>query len=329
MRNKTFLGLGLALGLGALALGSLWLFSGFDPAPSSRREVSQAGLKIKPVAAAPVLPILVQGEAGPRALAPAPSARQALFPSNLSYDARLRAIHALGTQISPAERTLLLDYLRESFPQDGLNPEQRNGLKNDILNVLRAQEPAVQELTRTLVDLYQDSNQTLIMRDYALQHLSEYRDKAATLNQAAEIDRALWRASRETTQTYAGTALLALARQAEQSEIRNQSALGGSEISQVGRAALELASDESAPLASRITALSVAGRMGEKDVLPLALTYARDSQQMALQRSALATLALLEGQGNKISPADKETLRLALRGSELLQQPNIRNLLLN
>jgi len=276
---------------------------------------------MKPVETAPVLPVLVQGETAPQALAAAPSARQALFPSELSYDARLRAINALGSNLSPAEQTLLLGYLRESSPQDGLNPQQRNALKNDILNVLRTQTPAVRQLTGALIGIYENKNEDPVMRDYALQHLSEYRTMQTDPAKVAQIDASFWKAAAERSQPYAGTALLALTRLAEVESNPQTS------FQRIGKMALALAADETAPLGSRITALSVAGRTGSRGAETIAFRALQKPDAAALHLAALAVLRQARLAGWTPLPDQKAALQRLAQNKRGRVQKSARTLL--
>jgi HEAT repeat protein len=124
----------------------------------------------------------------------------------------------------------------------------------------------------------------------------------------AEVRQALLDALRETQTSIAGTGLLALHRLAGAESAIDKPA--------VQRAALQLAQDEQCGELARITAVQVCGRMGVKEVAPLALQLAQTAASVPLRIAAVATLgdvggAAARGYLEELARGEDERLRVA------------------
>ncbi len=284
-------GLLVVLSFAVLILGVVGLVMLTKRAPSPEAEAgTQAESNVPPrvvkAVEIPTLPVLVRGEPSDRALAPAPTTRQALFAGDLAFDARIRKVQSLDATVGPVERRLLEDYLVDPHPDDGLSESERDALKNDILNVLRIQEPPVDGLATTLAKMVNDPVQSPVMRDYAIQHLSEMPAEGEDAARARE--NVFWQAAGERGQAFAGTALLGLARKIEAEapdapdfETRRD---------RLSQAARSLAADDSVPLATRATALNVAGRFHGDEALALAKHLAANETSPFLLTACLPIL---------------------------------------
>lgn len=318
--KKSLLLAGLSLvALGGLAYRLLPIAHPDEPA------VKPAPLVIRAITEPAPLPVVVTGKSTEPVIT-ALSAHQALYRKDLGYDARLRAINALGDHLGLAEQQVLLDYLKQTSPDDGLSLSDRHGLKNDLLNVLRSQTPRVENLISTLTELSRNSEETPVMRDYAIQHLSAYRDQITTQNptQLKLIDDALWYAAAQTQTASAGTALLALTRIVEASS-ENASTKPATTSEQAyrtraGALALAIAADKSAPVASRITALSVCSRLGEPKAAEVALAQLSDPRQVGLNLAIFAVLQNSQNSGWQPDAAARQRLQpYAERGNNLVR----------
>ena len=167
------------------------------------------------------------------------------------FESRLDAIGRLGCHLAASDIAVLYRYLLDPADEPWLQPGQSYALKNDILNALRAQSQPPPELTRLLVNLYGNTSQPVVMRDYALQHIAPWYARAGA-SERAELIATLEAASREHAQGYAGTALIALVRVRRE----NGTACGSSLTNQI----LELVHDNAANLCARIAAVQLCGR---------------------------------------------------------------------
>jgi hypothetical protein len=207
------------------------------------------------------------------------------------FRSRLNAIGQLGTTLSTDDRQALYDYLRDKSEEKWLRPGQAFALKNDILNILREQEPPPPELTGVLLALRRDESQPLVMRDYALQHLAPWFPKADQ-GQQEQIIAELRAAAQETAQSYAGTALLSLQRIQEE--------IPSIQLAPFSTEIISLIDDGSANLLARITAVQLSG---EKLIIEAREAVRRiavdETQATTLRIAAVAALGRLGGDNVK------------------------------
>ena len=163
-----------------------------------------------------------------------------------------------------------------------------------------------------LITIAHDSKQDVVVRDYAVQHLSSIDPSQADRR---IIVNALWGAISEDQSSIAGTALLGLIRLSKEwpAEV---------EVDKIRRAAYRLASDEHCGELSRITALQVCGQMREKNALSLAVRLAEETKSIALQTAAIAAMGMLgDGATQELLQqyATNENPRLAVAGQAALR----------
>jgi hypothetical protein len=209
------------------------------------------------------------------------------------FDARTAAMHALSAPLADADLETIYNFLRQRSPADGQQAEQV--LKNELLNVLCQMEPPPAGLRGLLSQIYQDSSQDIVLRDYAVQHLAAfYRQMGLATgldprfqdNELKQTQDVLWNALNEAGTSMAGTALLGLSQ---------LSAEGwpGLDQNKIGAAALKLAGESSVDELSRITAFQVCAQLGITDALSSVLGAARQGETLPLQISAIAALGAL------------------------------------
>ena len=208
------------------------------------------------------------------------------------------AAHHLSRSLSAQDIDNLYHFLRD----------KKNtcfALKNELMTALRDQKKAPPGLTALFLELYRDPEQNPVIRDYALQHLCLWYEQVAD-GEKSQIEQALWDALNEKQTSIAGTALVALAHLSE----KNPQLDSG----KVKDAALQLANDPACGELARITALQVCGNLGAKEILPVALDLAKNSQDTPLRISAIAALG--EVGGREVQPLLK---KLSKNSNTLLQ----------
>jgi len=215
---------------------------------------------------------------------------------------RIEAVHKLGNELTSFEIAALAVFVNLPEMEGATDAWGLHALKNDILNVLRAQTPPPPDLTRLLIGLYHNRAQNAVMRDYAIQHLSLWheRDDVVSAEERKSIRTVLNEAMRENN-SIAGTALLGLHRLAVD--------LTPSDANGIDRMALQLAQSAETETATRLTAIQVCAERGLKEVLPTAEALAQETDCIPLQLSAMAAFRRLGG----LPPADtvrREELRL-------------------
>ena len=201
--------------------------------------------------------------------------------NGVSVRDRVKQIESFRYQnsLSATERDGLIEVLNNGPAEGAITDDFWHWMVDEIISTLRADGSDNVQLTSALATLATDSGQQMIVRDYALQHLGHLQSEGGDL---ALIKDTLFEAVSLKEGTYAGTALLAL-----QQDENLALALGVD--------AQSVAQDSSYDVRSRLTAMQVAGKQGNADVLPLAVTIANDaSQPVALRMSAIATIGDLQ-----------------------------------
>ena len=208
------------------------------------------------------------------------------------YEVRNDALRSIARRrdLEKADIAALMAYLRSR--DDAMRVERVAALKNDVMNLLRDQEPPVEGLAETLMGMLEGNSTARnsptrphppAVLDYCVQHLG------AMVNGLDDATRrrvrgVLVKAARQTKLPYAGTALYSLA------EDRRATPAQESELK---RLTLALCRPE-ANHAARIAAIQLAGERGFADALPiLRETLSAPSRDAVLDMVSIGTLGLL------------------------------------
>jgi hypothetical protein len=227
----------------------------------------------------------------------------------------MEALRSAGKSLSEADQWELLRFLGQSGAVEGLGVESVRWLKNDVMNLLCAQEKPVPELAEALVRICRDNSQDAVIRDYAIQHLGFWYASELDPGRRTEIEHTLWDAVGERDGTIGGTALIALSEAAHSGKLEPGA---GERLSAV---ALATAGDSGAAAAARVTALQVCAQRGVADALPLARDLVHGDGDMSLRISAVAALGRLGGTN------DLTLLRALAGGTEARLRPAARTAL--
>jgi hypothetical protein len=200
--------------------------------------------------------------------------------AGMTFEERVRAVHAIHGELTGPEIESFYRYLR--MPATN-SPELENEhwLRNDMMDKLAGQPTLPAGLPNELVAIYQDKNQDVVMRDYAIQHMNPAYAQAGSEEKAA-LRQALWQATDESDSSIAGTALLALNNLAQNNSEFEKDKIAGT--------ALKLAEDEQCGELSRITAVQICGRTGATRAELLALQLAQSAPSIPLRITAIAAL---------------------------------------
>lgn len=214
------------------------------------------------------------------------------------YEARNDALRSIARRRDLPEKDVaaLVAYLRS---KDGaMRVERVAALKNDIMNLLRSQEPPVEGLAETLIVMFEGRGISThnssthnspthphppAVLDYCMQHLG------AMVNELDEERRArvrgvLVKAAREKTKPYAGTALYSLA------EDKRASAAQEGELK---RLTLALCKPDVNNIA-RIAAIQLAGQRGYAEALPaLRETLSGEKRDAVLDAVCIGSIGFL------------------------------------
>lgn len=228
------------------------------------------------------------------------------------YMARSEAVWTLGKDLPEEAVAALLAYLRST--EDVLREERVDALKNDLLNVLRAQRRIPPRLSETLIAMFDSQAHGMAMLDYCVQHLGALQEATADAAERARIHACLRRAALVPGASYAGTALIALTHTpGEDDEQRHF----------VNERVAALVYAEDTHLAARVTAIQIAAEREYTELLPVIRRIAADpSAPITLRAVSIGALgnfrrpedaALLErlkasGLSPRLSPAIERAL---------------------
>ena len=214
------------------------------------------------------------------------------------YEARNDALRSIARRRDLPEKEVaaLIAYLRRA--DDAMRVERVAALKNDIMNLLRSQEPPVEGLAETLIVMFEGRGISThnssthnspthphppAVLDYCMQHLGAMVNELddAMCNRVREV---LVRAAREKTKPYAGTALYSLA------EDKRATAAQEGELK---RLMLDLCKPGVNNIA-RIAAIQLAGQRGYAEALPvLRETLSGEKRDAVLDTVCIGSIGLL------------------------------------
>ena len=200
------------------------------------------------------------------------------------YDARNDALRSIARERNLASNDVaaLMDYLAST--NDVLRVERVAALKNDVMNLLRSQEPPPANLADTLIALFEGGEHPPAVLDYCVQHLGAMQGEITDDATRRRIREVLVGAARRAGQSYAGTALYSLA------DDRRATPAQESELK---RLTLALCRPE-ANSAARIAAIQLAGERGYAEALPiLRRTLSGERRDAVLDIVAIGSVGIL------------------------------------
>ncbi len=226
-------------------------------------------------------------------------------------DARLIAVHNLGKSLSPKEIEALYWFLGNRLDgQFDLDNLSFNAIKNDILDVLVAQNNIPPDLGAQILQFFRDKTMDVTWRDYCVQHFSTYYETKwgwddstrLTMPERVELMRGYDEALAEPENGIAGAALVGLERLSTlYPEINRQ---------QLGEKALKLAKDGRSDIQTRIAAINVCRATGAASILPIARINAQTAEVLPLRLASIAAI------GQVGTAEDRELLESLLAGTD-------------
>ena len=129
------------------------------------------------------------------------------------YEARNDALRSIARRRDMPEKDVaaLIAYLRTA--DNAMRIERVAALKNDVMNLLRNQDPPPKDLAGTLIGIFEGGKHPPAVLDYCIQHLGAMLDELDE-NGHRRVRAVLAKAAKRTKQPYAGTALYSLAEDA-------------------------------------------------------------------------------------------------------------------
>ena len=200
------------------------------------------------------------------------------------YEARNDALRSIARRrdLSAGDVAALMAYVASG--KGALHPAREAALRNDVLNLLRDQEPVPTSLPGLLVDIVRKGRHDATLVDYAIQHLGALQRDLRDVEMVRRVRNALFDAASGIEKTYAGTALYALA---------DARAMTDAESGRLRRLTSVACSPRANPLV-RLSAFQLAGQRGYREVLPDVRSVLRGDRRDAVADTvAVGTLGLL------------------------------------
>ena len=218
--------------------------------------VSPAEVRVKPVEHKPAIAVSTAAPDASRVVAIICGKDSA---SADRYEARNDALRSIARRRDLPEDDVaaLVAYLRSK--DSAMRVERIAALKNDVMNLLRNQEPSPKGLVETLIAMFRSGKHPPAVLDYCIQHLGAMQCEITDDALRRRIRATLVLAARQTRQPYAGTALYSLAENKQVSQ---------SQKNELKRLTVALCKRGSHPVA-RISAIQLAGERGYKEILPI------------------------------------------------------------
>ena len=200
------------------------------------------------------------------------------------YEARNDALRSIARRrdLPKEDVAALMAYLRSK--DSAMRVERVAALKNDVMNLLRNQEPSPKGLAETLIVIFKSGNHPPAVLDYCIQHLGAMQGEITDDSLRHRIRETFIFAARQTRQPYAGTALYSIAQDKRASL---------SQKNELKRLTIALCKQGSHPVA-RVSAIQLAGERGYKEILPiLRKTLSSARRDAVLDIVSIGSLGLL------------------------------------
>ena len=174
------------------------------------------------------------------------------------YEARNDALRSIARRRDLPEKDVaaLIAYLRAA--DDAMRVERVAALKNDVMNLLRSQEPPPKDLAGTLIGIFEGGKHPPAVLDYCIQHLGAMLDELDEKGRL-RVRAVIVKAAKRTKQPYAGTALYSLA------EDRRATPAQATDLKRLTLALCKPGVNNVA----RIAAIQLAGERGYAEALPV------------------------------------------------------------
>ena len=199
------------------------------------------------------------------------------------YEARNDALRSIARRRDLAKEDVdaLLAYLRSA--DDAMRVERVAALKNDVMNLLRNQDPPPKDLAGTLIGIFEGGKHPPVVIDYSIQHLGAMLDELDEKGRL-RVRAVLAKAAKRTKQPYAGTALYSLAEDARATPAQDK---------ELKRLTLALCRPDVNNIA-RIAAIQLAGQREYAEALPvLRDTLSGEKRDAVLDTVCIGSIGLL------------------------------------
>ena len=252
--------------------------------------------------------------------------------SQACYCERVTALQRLGTSLATNDIESLYAFLSShADSQPVLNVQEQASLKNDILNVLVAQQRLPDDLGQNMLGIVRDNDQDAMWRVVCLNHFAPYYkrrwltrpvagDNDAFADERAAIESEVRQDAASTNDEFAVAGMMAM----------DGISVGNGNVSrqEVATLAVQYALDGTRGSGLRAKSIDIAAKAGKKDILPVVRMCAQSSDEAGLQHTAIRALGVLGTADDKAtvqrlarsanrgvrSAAQEALLRFAARG---------------
>ena len=197
-----------------------------------------------------------------------------------SYAQKKMVIHKLGKTLSPEEREALYDYLR-----NGPSHNVYDLAIIDRLMIHLENTPEIApEYVANLIDISKDTVIDGSVRGYVIQHLEDAYQARPILRKP--IEEAFYAGLADTSTDVSGTSVQVLTLLSKQFP-------GQFDEKKIALSALSMAEKNNTWHPSRITAISVVGKLGVKEALPTVRKQAEKGARVTMKLAAIHSLGQL------------------------------------
>ena len=216
---------------------------------------------------------------------------------DVQYRERLEAVQQLGTSLATNDIDSLYAFLSSHVDsQSTLSVQEQASLKNDIVNVLVAQQRLPDDLGQKLLEIVRDNDQDATWRVICLNHFVPYYkrrwltipvagDNDAFADERAAIESEVRHDAASTNDEFAISGMMAL----------DGISVGNGNVSrqEVATLAMQYAFDSTRGPGLRAKSIDIAAKAGKKDILPVVRMCAQSSDEAGLQHTAIRALGVL------------------------------------
>lgn len=176
--------------------------------------------------------------------------------------------------------------LSQRVPPAGMSSDRFHYVKNKIMDHLCGMAAPPSDLTEMLINLFHDTQQDAVTRDYTIQHLGFHWYGRVGTSERERIRNVIVEATRERSSSIGGTALLSMS--------RIHRTTGDFSLGDVTATVLEAAQDDNASELTRLTSVRLCADYGVQQAIPTAKKLAEESRSYALSLAAASAFRHLE-----------------------------------
>lgn len=226
-----------------------------------------------------------------------------------NYPSLLAEINKLNYTLSDDDITALIDMLawpNDRFPEK-MRPIEINAVKNDVLDKLLRQETLPEGIGIAMAEMAADPNQDVVWRDYCVQFMQPFYERASAetvepADHADDADNESHQSASSAVQLQAVREAMVAALDERDNTIAGTSLIGLELLSRthdefdrelIVAKASEIAADEAASAASRLTALRLSAGVGTTEyteIVDTARLLAQTGETVLLRSAAIVTL---------------------------------------